>query len=548
MRINSLCVRLAAEMRRGLKRNMRGNDTLQRNSQQEMEESVSRYRRSSRRATLIAVAALFLAFGVIVGVWLSRGPIQYLGSVKAGDGEVNSELSSAFIEVARAVEPSVVNVSTVTQPAQVPRLQNDLNIPRNSFEQFQFGQSEPARRGNGSGVIVDSQGYILTNYHVISGADRIKVRLYDGAETPGKVIGSDRETDLAVVKVEPAAPLNAARFGDSEKMRVGDWVLAIGSPFGFDQTVTAGIISAKERYSNEVHNRAGFQRFLQTDAAVNHGNSGGPLINLSGEVIGINTLIATTTGDFSGISFALPSSEAIAVYKQLVKQGRVIRGFLGAMTDRVTPQIAKIYGLPAVQGAIVSNVSSTVEVDGAVVESPAAKAGLKLNDVIVELRGERVKDDEDLIRRVAATPVGTTAPIKIYRDGREMTFSVVIARRPGRDVPVKPAAAAINSGDDPRKESLGISIGNLNSQLELDTDLENTKGVLVVRVEPGSVAEDAELKANDVIEAINRVPVTDKESFKRVLNRLKPGDPIVLQVYRRKRAPTPHIFISLNKP
>jgi len=509
-----------------------------------MEQSVRRYRRSSRRATLIAVAALFLALGVIVGVWLSRSP----NPAKAGDGEVNSELSSAFIEIARAVEPSVVNVSTVTQPVQIPRLQNELNIPRNSLEQFQFGPSEPARRGNGSGVIVDSQGYILTNYHVISGADRIKVRLYDGAEIPGKVIGSDRETDLAVVKVDTASPLNAARFGDSEKMRVGDWVLAIGSPFGFDQTVTAGIISAKERYSNEVHNKVGFQRFLQTDAAVNRGNSGGPLINLSGEVIGINTLIATTTGDYNGISFALPSSEAIAIYKQLVKQGRVIRGFLGAMTDRVTPQIAKIYGLPAAHGAIVSNVSSTMEVDGAVAESPAAKAGLKLNDVIVELRGERIKDDEDLVRRVAATPVGTTAPIKIYRDGREMTLSVVIARRPGRDVPVKPAVAAINSGDDLRKESLGIGIGNLNSQLELDADLGVTKGVLVASVEPGSVADDAELKANDVIEAINRVPVTDKESFKRVLNRLKPGDPIVLQVYRRKRAPTPHIFISLNKP
>ncbi|MGH9937641.1 MAG: PDZ domain-containing protein, partial [Blastocatellia bacterium] len=323
---------------------------------------------------------------------------------------------------------------------------------------------------------------------------------------------------------------------------------AIGSPFGFDQTVTAGIISAKGRDSNEIYKRTGFQYFLQTDAAVNRGNSGGPLINLSGEVIGINTLIATTTGDYNGISFALPSSEAITVYKQLVNQGRVIRGFLGAMTDRVTPQIAKIYGLPAAHGAIVSNVGSTMEVDGAVVESPAAKAGLKLNDVIVELRGERIKDDDDLVRRVASTPVGTTAPVKIYRDGREMALSVVVGRRPGRDVPVKPAAAALNSGDDLRKESLGIGIGNLNSQLELDTDLEGIKGVLVARVEPGSVADDAELKINDVIEAINRVPVTDKESFRRVLNRLKPGDPIVLQVYRRKRAPTPHIFISLNKP
>jgi serine protease Do len=511
-----------------------------------MEELVERYRRSSRRATLIAAAALFLAFCAMASVWLSRNP----SPAKAGDGEVNSELSSAFIEIARAVEPSVVNVSTVTQPAQAPRLQNDLSIPRNSieqFEQFDFRPREPARRGNGSGVIVDATGYILTNYHVISGADRIKVKFYDGAELPGMVVGSDRETDLAVVKVEPGAELRAARFGDSEKMRVGDWVLAIGSPFGFDQTVTAGIISAKERDSKEVTNKVGFQYFLQTDAAVNRGNSGGPLINLSGEVIGINTLIATSTGDYNGVSFAIPSSEAISVYKQLVKNGRVIRGFLGAMSDRVTPQIAKIYGLPVPRGAIISNVEATVKVDGLTVESPAAKAGLKQNDVIVELRGERVKDNEDLLRLVASTPVGTTAPVKIYRDGRPMTISVVIGRRPGREIIASPAAASA-SGDNLRAEDLGIGITSLNSQLALDADMEVAKGVLVSRIDSGSVADDAGLKTNDVIEKINREPVPDKEVFKRVLNRLKSGDPIVLLVYRKKWVPYPRIFISLNKP
>jgi serine protease Do len=517
------------------------NDTLQHGSRQQVEELVERYRRSSRRATLIAVAALVLALSAVIGVWLSRSP----SPAKAGDGEVNSELSSAFIEIARAVEPSVVNVSTVTQPTQPLRPQNELNIPRNSIDQFELGSGEPVRRGNGSGVIVDAQGYILTNYHVIDGADRIKVRFYDGSEAPGKVIGSDRETDLAVVKVEPVASMSAARFGDSEKMRVGDWVLAIGSPFGFDQTVTAGIISAKDRDSKEVHKQVGFQYFLQTDAAVNHGNSGGPLINLSGEVIGINSLIATSTGDYNGISFAIPSSEAISVYKQLVKQGRVIRGFLGAMPDRVTPQIAKIYGLPAPRGAIISNVDATVKVDGVTVESPAAKAGLKLNDVIVEFRGERVKDNEDLVRRVASTPVGTTAPVKIYRDGRQMTLNVVIGRRPGRE-PIANTAAAPASVNDLRKESLGVVVANISSQLALDSDLEGAKGVLVQRVDPGSVADDAGLKVNDVIETINRETIDDKEDFKRALNRLKSGDPIVLLV--RKKRLYPRIFISLNKP
>jgi serine protease Do len=519
------------------------NDTLQHGSGQRMEERLERYRRSSRRAMLIAVAALFLALFASAGLWLTRSPRP----AKAGDGEINSQFSSAFIEIARLVEPSVVNVSTVTQPVQSLRPQNELNTPRNSFEQFELGQSEPARRGNGSGVIVDPQGYILTNYHVIYGADRITVKFYDGSEIPGKVIGSDRETDLAVVKVEPVAGIRAARFGDSEKTRVGDWVLAIGSPFGFDQTVTAGIISAKDRDSKDVHNKAGFQYFLQTDAAVNHGNSGGPLINLSGEVIGINSLIATTTGDYNGISFAIPSSEAISVYKQLVKQGRVIRGFLGAMPDRVTPQIAKIYGLPAPRGAIISNVEATVTVDGVTVDSPAAKAGLKQNDVIVEFRGELVKNNEDLLRRVASTPVGTTAPVKIYRDGRPMTLSVVIGRRPGRD-PINKSDVASDSGVTFRKDNLGIGIENLGSQRALDADLDDLKGVRVARVESGSVADDAKLKVNDVIETINREPINDKEDFKRVLNRLKPGDPIVLLVHRKALAPYPRIFVSLTKP
>jgi serine protease Do len=519
------------------------NDTSQHDSRQRVEELVERYRRSSRRATLIAAAALFLAMSAVAGVWLSRNP----SPAKAGDGEINSELSSAFIEIARAVEPSVVNVSTVTQPTQLQRRQNELNMPRNSIEQFELRSDEQARRGNGSGVIVDPQGYILTNDHVISGADRIKVRFHDGSESPGKVIGSDRETDLAVVKVDPVAPMIAARFGDSEKIRVGDWVLAVGSPFGFDQTVTAGIISAKERDSKEVYkNKTTFQYFLQTDAAVNHGNSGGPLINLSGEVIGINTLIATTTGDYNGVSFAIPSSEAISVYKQLVKQGRVIRGFLGAMPERVTPQIAKIYGLPAPRGAIISNVEATVKVDNVMVESPAAKAGLKQNDVIVEFRGERIKDNEDLLRRVASTPVGTTAPVKIYRDGRPMTLNVVIGRRPGRETIANTAAGL--PGDDLRRENLGIGIKNLSSQLALDTDPDGVKGVLVARVDSGSVADDAGLKVNDVIETMNREPIDDNEDFKRTLNRLKSGDPIVLLVHRKGLAPTPRIFISLNKP
>ncbi|HKX26641.1 MAG TPA: trypsin-like peptidase domain-containing protein [Blastocatellia bacterium] len=501
------------------------------------DQVIERYRRSRQRAVLVAVAACFLAGGVIMGALFSRPP----KSVRAGEKEINSELASAFVEISRQVEPTVVNISTVSQPVKSGS-NNDFPGSNQSLDLGGSGEGETARRGNGSGVIIDPQGYILTNQHVIQGADRIKIKLYDGNELPARVVGSDRETDLAVVKVDPPAPLTAARMGDSERMRVGDWVLAIGSPFGLDQTVTAGIISAKERQSAELYKKVGFQYFLQTDAAINRGNSGGPLINLSGEVVGINSAIATSTGDYNGVCFALPTSEAMTVYQQLIKQGRVVRGFLGAFTDPVTPQIAKVYGLPVSRGAIVSNISATVEVDGSMVESPAAKAGIKPNDVIVEFQGYKIKDNSDLVRRVASTTVGTTAMVKLYREGRETTLPVVIARRPGRDPVRRSEVTAINAEDSPRNQNIGISIQTSQSARG------GSRGVQVMRVDPGSIADDAELKPNDVIEQINREPIRDREDFKRALGQLKSGDSVVLQVYREKLAPFPRIFVSFNKP
>lgn len=511
-------------------------------------ELLERCRRSRQRAVwavMVAVAACFLAVGVILGALLSRPG----DSVKAGDKEVNSELASAFVEVARQVEPAVVNISTVAKPQPRPSFDADgLSLSRPSLETRPYSNQEPVRRGNGSGVIVDPQGYILTNHHVIFGADRIKVRLYNGLELPARVVGSDRDVDLAVVKVDPPAPLTAARLGDSEKMRVGDWVLAVGSPFGLDQTVTAGIISALERHSSELYRHAGLQYFLQTDAAINRGNSGGPLINLSGEVVGINTAIATGTGDYNGVSFALPASEAVLVYKQLVKNGYVVRGFLGAMTDRVTPQIAKIYGVPSAQGAIVSNISETVAVGLQMVQSPAAKAGMKLNDVVLEYRGERIKDDADLVRRVTSTPVGTTAQIKILREGKEMMLSVVIGQRPGTQIPAVPSAATLKSGGEVPRANLGIRVESLSPTKIAEREMGDAQGVMVLRVEAGSLAEDAGLRTNDVIESINRQSVKSAADFKEAITGINSGDPIVLYVYRQSLLPNPRIFVSLSKP
>lgn len=508
-------------------------------------ELLEHYRRSRQRAILIAVAMFFLAFGVIVGTVISRQPKK----VKAGDKEVNSELASAFVEIAKQVEPSVVNISTVTKPKRSKRDLDLLPVPRPSFDSSTlYGEPDPVRRSNGSGVIVDSLGYILTNRHVVEGADRIKVRFFDGSELPARIIGSDREVDLAVIKVEPVTPLIAARIGDSEKMRVGDWVLAIGSPFGLDQTVTAGIVSARERDSSELYKQVGFQYFLQTDAAINRGNSGGPLINLAGEVIGINSAIATSTGDYNGVGFALPTTEAIAVYRQLVKNGRVVRGFLGAMTDRVTPQIAKVYGLPVSRGAIVSNISDTMVVGGKIVESPAAKAGIKLNDIVLEFRGDRIKDDGDLVRQVASTPVGSTVPIKIFRDGKEIALSVTITQRPGPEILNRSDLEKSDDETQAPRQNIGIRVESLTPMRILEKDLGDIRGVLVLRIESGSISDDAGLRVNDVIETINRQPIKNAEDFKAAIIGLNSGEPVVLQVYRQKLVPTPRIFISFNIP
>jgi len=515
---------------------------MQHLSPEQLERILVQQRRTRDRAILVAVAACTLALGVVLGVVFSSAN----RSAIAFDGDVPVEMSSAFVEVACKVEPSVVNISTVTQPASRSNRRDFFVEERPSLEPF--NSRDRARRGNGSGVIVDAQGYILTNQHVIAEADRISVKFFDGNELPARVVGSDSETDLAVIKVEPTKELPVARIGDSERARVGDWAIAIGSPFNLSQTVTAGIISAKDREAADLNKRSarGFQYFLQTDAAINPGNSGGPLINLLGEVIGINTAIATTTGDYNGIGFALPSNEAMHVYQQLVKQGRVVRGFLGVVTEPVTPQIARVFGLPAPRGALVSNISDTVFVDRLPVPSPAAKAGLQINDIIWEFRGERVRDDKDLVRRSGSSPVGTVAPLKIYRNGREQTLTITVGRRPGMDgLEDQLKATRI---DLLRPQSLGITVTDLTAQLGISKTVSNVRGVYVVSVASGSIAEDAGLKNGDVIEAFNREVTRTKADYVRLFNQLRPGDPVVLQVYRDRDEPNPRFFISFTKP
>jgi serine protease Do len=375
---------------------------------------------------------------------------------------------------------------------------------------------------------------------VVEDAARITVGLQSGEKYRGTVIGVDPETDVAVIKIDAPKDLPTVTLGDSNAAQVGDWVLAMGSPFGLDQTVTAGIISKKERetpYFNV------FQRFLQTDAAINRGNSGGPLVNMRGEVIGMNSQIATSTGDYNGIGFALPANETAFVYKQLIAQGKVKRGYLGITLESVHDEYAKVYGMSEAKGAIVTSV--TAEEKG--VATPAAKVGLQPNDIIVDFENTPVLNAQDLIQRVASTPVGQQVTISFLRDvnGKldKKTVSVALSERPPSNTRewVAPTSTAAPKDSDPRGNSLhlGITLAELTPQLLADRHLTGVQGLYVKDIDANGLV--AELRDNagqpmltegDIISRINRVPVNSLADFTRVLSGLKAGDPIVLNVIR----------------
>src|SRR6478672_8629843 len=381
------------------------------------------------RVWIAALAVACLLAGIGIGAMLS-------GKTTVAQNETQiarapEALSASFAEIARRVEPAVVNIDTITAP-EVNEKDNDdqEELPSNNplLEMFRRQSRRPSH-GVGSGFIVSPKGYILTNEHVVQGSSKIIVGLQNGQTYTGKVVGIDEETDVAVIKIDAPQDLPTVTLGDSNAAQVGDWVLAMGSPFGLDQTVTAGIISKKERESPSFNI---FQRFLQTDAAINRGNSGGPLVNMRGEVIGMNSQIATSTGDYNGIGFALPANETNFVYKQLVAHGTVKRGFLGITLDSVHDEYAKVYGLSESRGAIITKVEPTEL--GTDVPTPAAKAGLQPNDIIIEFDGVAVQNAQDLIQRVASTAVGQTASLAFLRDvdGKmeRKTASVVLSKRP----------------------------------------------------------------------------------------------------------------------
>jgi serine protease Do len=486
------------------------------------------------RVWIVALAAACLVAGIGIGAMLAGRPAVAQNEA-AQIARAPEALSASFVEIARRVEPAVVNIDTKTAAPEVADKDDDEKEDSPSsnplLDMFRRRAQRPAR-GVGSGFIVDPKGYILTNEHVVEGAARIIVRLQSGEEFRGRVVGVDEETDVAVIKVDAPRDLPTVKLGDSNSVQVGDWVLAIGSPFGLDQTVTAGIISTKER--SDPYRFTSFQQFLQTDAAINRGNSGGPLVNMRGEVIGINSQIATSTGDYNGIGFALPANEADFVYRQITSAGKVRRGYLGIVLDSVKSEYARVYGLPEAKGAIVTNVQDA--------QGPAGKAGIQANDIITEFNGQPVNNAQDLINKVAATPVGQTVNVSLLRDvnGKmeKRTVSVTLGERPNslssratdKETPTPEKSKEAATGNTLR---LGLTLSELTPQLAAERSMTGVRGLLVKEVDPNGIAADARpfpVREGDIITRINRVPVTTLADFQRVVSALKPGDAIVLNV------------------
>jgi serine protease Do len=504
-----------------------------------------------------------LAIGIVIGTLVNTGAKAAKDNTAAPGATPlvipnPVQLQNSFSVIAKQVEPSVVNISTTYLPKSpapgrnrrraAPQPQPDQGDEEDQPDQ---GQGDPGNQGNmedffqrffsnpfggnmpqmqhqtnalGSGVVVDKAGYILTNNHVVDKADRIQVKFMgDTTEYDAKVVGVDAATDLAVIRVEGRSSLTPARIGNSDAVQVGDWAIAIGSPFSFEETMTLGIISAKGR---DVEPGQQFQHFIQTDAAINPGNSGGPLLNINGEVVGINTAIASRSGGYQGIGFALPINDAVKVYNDIIKNGKVVRGSIGiSFTPSDTPRAeALLKANGAKEGVFVEQVPAN---------GPADKAGIKPEDIIVAVNGKPIRNGGELVDRVTSTPIGNPLTVTVLRERQRMDFQVVVADLAkvfperfgnGKEEEAGPAEGtqalfgiAIENLTDARRENMGIK----------------QHGVLVGSVEQNSFAEDIDLRKGDVIVEINRQPVHTTDDVTRIQKTLKPGDAVAFRVLRQ---------------
>jgi serine protease Do len=495
----------------------------------------------TRRRKLIATVSIAatLVIGIFIGT-LVNGKVSAMRSFSfAGTNATPLALpdpipaSNSFSGIVNRVEPAVVNIATtqvIDRKSRKHHAQGDQDDPSEDFF-FHFFNGQPgvggpqqpqAERSLGSGVILDKAGYILTNDHVVDQASKIQVQLNgDTTKYTARVIGTDEDTDLAVIKIDAGKELPFAKLGNSDGVQVGDWVLAIGSPFGLNATVTAGIVSAKDRGGMGRQ----FQRFLQTDAAINPGNSGGPLVDLAGQVIGINTAILTGSRGYEGVGFAMPSTTAISVYDQIIKSGRVTRGSIGVQFQEElgTNQIT-LKSLGASHGVVIEAVEPG---------SPAEKAGLKGGDVISAVNGTPIKTGNDLVNPIASAPIGSKVKITYFRDKAQKETTATVEDR----THVFPNAAghASNAPDDATPAEFGLRVESLTPEKAQRVGVEGQKGVLVSGVEPTSFADDIGFGAGDVISEVNGQSVTTVDDYRRAVSKLKPGDNVVFKVLRRSQ-------------
>jgi serine protease Do len=484
-----------------------------------------------RKVFASLLVAFTLGIGILIGSVVSGRALATRAQAPSGASLLAIpdpvSLSGAFSSISKSLGPAVVNIST-TQVIEKPK--GGAKTPHGSNDPFQdffdrfFNSPDDgpdAERSLGSGVIVDKKGFILTNDHVIDDATKIQVSLDgDSAHYNARVIGTDKDTDLAVIKIDVNHDLPVAKLGNSDGVQVGDWVLAFGSPFGLNSTVTAGIISAKDR-SNVGHQ---FQRFIQTDAAINPGNSGGPLVNMAGEVIGINTAIYTGSRGFEGVGFALPSTTAISVYNQLITAGKVIRGSIGVTFQEENsnnPILMKELGAP--YGIVVEAVEPG---------SPADKVGLQAGDVITDVNGQPVHTGADLVNPIAQTPIGQSVQLRYVRNKQAKEATLTVADR-SKIFPQTAQDAEEQPDQGEQADLFGLHVEDLTIDLAHKLGMGKLTGAVVTQVEPASFAEDIGFARGDVITEVNHVPVASQADYRAQMAKLKPGEDVLFKVARR---------------
>ena len=467
----------------------------------------------------VALVSLAVGLGISGSLdWLAPSrAVNLLGDAGTPTAHPISGLPD-FVNLAKKIKPIVVNIST-TQVSEGRGGPQEFGSPFGEEDPFNdfwrrfFGGPIPRgpqrQRSLGSGFIIDRDGSILTNNHVVENASKIVVKLSDDQEYEAKVIGRDAKTDIAVIKIDAKASLTAASFGDSDTLEVGEWVVAIGNPFGLDSTVTSGIVSAKGRHIGQ----GPYDNFIQTDASINPGNSGGPLLNLRGEVVGINTAIFSRTGGNIGIGFAIPINLVKELLPQLRGKGKVVRGYLGVLIQKVTPEIAESLSMEKSHGALVANVSK---------DGPAEKAGVKVGDVILEFDGKEVKDSGDLPIIVARTSVDKKVRMKVLRDKKEVFLNVAVGELKDEEV----VATA------PEKGELGLTVQRLTPQMAESLGMERTEGVVVTAVEPASAADESGIRRGDVIVEVDRKPVRSIDDYKKAVAAARKGRGMLFLVRR----------------